>query len=124
MNLTTELPWWPQSCRFQTCKYNPLCMKSLKSDAVLFVAASTEFDALREGELRRVIDGARAPAHVLLPRVTSALSADARLFLASEGAANLSSARSDVYIYNSAVAASRAHPFEGASIISRKQTRT
>ena len=48
-----------------------------------------ELDALRERQLVRVVDGARAAAHVLLPRVGTRLAAAARVLLAAKRASDL-----------------------------------
>ncbi len=51
------------------------------------LAPPPEVDSLGQGQRPRVVDGAGAPAHVLLPGVAPRLPPAARLLLAAEGAA-------------------------------------
>src|SRR3954462_12451322 len=63
-----------------------------------------EFNALRERQLRRPVDGHRLPAHVGLPGIASGLPAAAGLLLAAERASNFGAARPDVDVRDPAIA--------------------
>src|SRR5690349_6541356 len=69
--------------------------------------ADVEPDALRERQLRGVVDRRRLAAHVRLPRVGARLPAAARLLLAAERAADLRAGRPDVDVRDAAVRADR-----------------
>src|SRR5262245_43063556 len=81
-----------------------------RSSAVAAVVALTrpsevgvEAHTLGQRELAGVVDGHRGPAHVRLPRVRTGLPPAARGLLASEGAADLRTARTDVDVGDAAV---------------------
>ena len=64
----------------------------------------TKLNALGEGQVGTVVDGAGLSAHVGLPRVRAGLSASTGVFLATERAAYLSSGSADIYVGDTAVA--------------------
>jgi len=67
---------------------------------------------LGQRKLVRVVDSAGRSAHILLPRVTAAFSSAACFFLSAESAANFSTRRSDVAVYDAAVRSKRPDPLE------------
>ena len=73
---------------------------------------SLELDALCEGQLLAVVDGAGGPLHVLLPRVGPGLAPATRRLLAAERAADLRARGRDVHVHDAAVRTLRAHPLE------------
>src|ERR1017187_3973986 len=58
--------------------------------------ADIETDALRQRQLRPVVDGVRGAAHVLLPCVGARFASASSLLLAAERAADLRAGRADV----------------------------
>src|SRR5690606_17572377 len=67
-----------------------------------------KFDALRQRQLRAVVDGAGGAAHVLLPAIGAAFAATAGLLLAAKGTADLRAAGADIHPHEAAVGASGA----------------
>ncbi len=76
-------------------------------------SVAPELDALGKRQFAGKIDRVRLTAHVHLPRIASAFTATAGLFLAAKGPANLSAARPRVHVCNAAIAADRAEEFFG-----------
>lgn len=77
-------------------------------------------------QLVGVVDSASAPAHVLFPRVGSALTTATSFLLTAEGTANLSATRANVAVDDTAVRAKRSSPLvhvlEGLGEHGRRKT--
>src|SRR5689334_20417881 len=64
-----------------------------------------KFDALREREVRRPVDGGSLAPHIGLPRIAAGLAAAARLLFSAKRAADLRATGADVDVGDTAVAA-------------------
>ena len=73
---------------------------------------SFKLDALCQGQLFGVVDGACGPSHVLLPGVRARLAAAASGFLAAEGAPDLGPRGGNVDVDNATVGALGPDPLE------------
>src|SRR5262245_31902051 len=71
----------------------------------------TKLDALRQGQIRRIVDGVCLAAHVIFPGIAAALASAPGFLFPTERAANFRAARAGVDVGNPAIAAARAQEF-------------
>src|ERR1051326_8610519 len=64
-----------------------------------------KYDALRQGQLFRVINGYGLPAHIRFPGVGPAFAAASGFFFSAKGSADLCAPRADIDVGDTAIAA-------------------